>query len=276
MRGTGRTRGVRLRERAVRTVMSLGLLFALASCGSDPEQVAAGDQQAPKPAASSSQVPDESSGRPTEPLEPPDSSQPLDSYGSPTAAPPAGTGSLRGALVPGPQLAPLNAENAWRAASTTRSEPEPPAWVCQRVSMVSNGAVVAWTRSYVSAGTSTATQVVAGFADARSARLAFGSLKANAGDCATALEERGREAVQPPSPLTRLDVPQGRAGWSVVFSGPVRGDPDAAHIDAAVVVLVGDRLSVVSMSTIGQDYNYEPGQAPPELAGRVVAARLGG
>jgi hypothetical protein len=28
------------------------------------------------------------------------------------------------------------------------------------------------------------------------------------------------------------------------------------------------------MSHIGQDYNYEPGQTPPELAGPVVAARL--
>jgi hypothetical protein len=181
---------------------------------------------------------------------------------------------LRSALVPGSQLPPLNLENRWRTDSTGVSEPDPPAWVCQQVSLMGNGAVSSRVRSYTSAGTSTAVQVVGEFADARSATRAFGSLQGNARECADELAARGREPVGSVQPLTALDVPGGEAGWGVVFSGPVKGDPNAAHIDAVVVVRAGDRVSVVSMHSIGQDYNYEPGQSPPELAGQVVAARL--
>ena len=249
-------------------------MSGLAACGSDPDEASAGSEGSPEPADASSEVPDASTSAPTEPPEPPDSSSPLepDAPSSSTTRP--GGGSLRAALLPGSQLPPPNAESSWRTGATSRSEPQLPAWVCQRVSLVSNGAVSSWTRSYVSAGRSTATQVVGDFADARSARLAFESLRANASDCAAELEERGREAIEPPTPLADLEVAQGRAAWGVVFSGPVRGAPDDAHIDAGVVVQTADRVSVVSMSHIGQDYNYEPGQTPPELAGPVVAARL--
>ncbi len=140
---------------------------------------------------------------------------------------------------------------------------------------MSNGAVTSWVRTYTSAGTSTASQVVGKFADARSAKRAYGSLQGNALDCADELAERGRKPVGGPvQPLTDLEVPSGVAGWGVVFSGPVKSDPNAAHIDAVVVVRVGERVSVVSMHSIGQDYNYEPGQTPPELAGPIVATRL--
>jgi hypothetical protein len=166
-------------------------------------------------------------------------------------------------------------ENPWQTHQTDRTEPDPPAWVCQPVSLVSNGAVTSWVRTYTSAGTSTASQVVGKFADARSAKRAYGSLQGNAVDCADELAERGRKPVGGPvQPLSDLDVPSGLAGWGVVFSGPVKSDPNAAHIDAVVVVRVGERVSVVSMHSIGQDYNYEPGQSPPELAGPIVATRL--
>ena len=265
---------VRSVVRAACAVAGLVLVSGLTACGSDPGDAAARSQTSPEPADASSEVPHASKSAPTEPPEPPDSSSPLEP-GSPSAAPTGpGSGSLRTALIPGSQLPALNVENAWRTGVTSRSEPRRPAWVCQRVSLISNGAVTSWSRSYAGAGRASATQVVGEFADARSAQLAFESLRANARDCATALRERGREALRPPASLADLDVPRGQAAWGVVFSGPVRGAPDAAHIDAALVVRTGDRVSVVSMSHIGQDYNYESGQTPPELAGPVVAARL--
>jgi hypothetical protein len=262
---TGR---VRLRRTVAAAAGTVTLLAAVVSCaGSD-------DDPGDTPSTTTASDPPSS--------EPPTSADP----GTPTtesteAAPtePAGTpqppsGTLRSALVPGAQLPPLNIENRWRTRATGRSEPAPPAWVCQPVSLISNGAVRTWVRTYASAGTSTASQVVGKFADERSAIRAIGALQGNARDCADELRARGRRPVRPPAPLTDLEVAQGEAGWGVVFSGPVPGDPDAAHLDAVVVVRVGDRLSVVSMSSVGQDYNYPAGQTPPEQAGPVVAARL--
>jgi hypothetical protein len=263
---------VRPTVRATAAAAALVLMSGLTACGSDPEQANAGTETAPA-ADTSSEHPDASTTAPTEPQEPPDSSSPVEPDG-PSSSTTGPGGGLRTALVPGNQLPSLNAESAWSTAQTSRSEPQLPAWVCQRVSLISNGAVTTWTRSYTSAGRSTATQVVGEFADARSAQLAFESLAANGRDCAAQLEERGREAVRPPAPLAGLEVGQGQAAWGVVFSGPVRGAPDDAHIDAAVVVQTADRVSVLSMSHIGQDYNYETGQTPPELAGPVVATRL--
>jgi hypothetical protein len=262
-----------LRRTAAAVVVAVALLAGLASCGDS------GDEADPSPSGTPTSEPSTATSEPSTPTSEPSTSTvapevPSEPTAGTTPSPPAASGTLRSALVPGAQLPPLNLENAWRTGATGRTEPSPPAWVCQRVGLLGNGAVTSWTRSYLSAGTSTASQVVGEFADERSAIRAFGSLQGNARDCADELADRGRQPVRPPSPLTALDVPEGEAGWGVVFSGPVRGDPDAAHIDAVVVVRVGERLSVVSMHSIGQDYNYPAGGTPPELAGPVVAARL--
>ena len=267
------------RDRTRRTlagaVALIGLLAAVVSCSDadDPDD-AAGDTSTtpatssptptePSTATTDSATTDESTSiEPSGPTEASSSSQPP-------------SGGLRSTLLPGSQLPPLNLENPWHTNLTKRTEPDPPAWVCQSVSLIGNGAVTSWVRTYTSAGTSTASQVVGQFADARSAKRAFGSLQGNARDCADELAERGRTPMGGPvQPLADLEVPRGQAGWGVVFSGPVRSDPDAAHIDAVVVVRVGERVSVVSMHSIGQDYNYPPGQTPPELAGPIVATRL--
>jgi len=192
----------------------------------------------------------------------------------PETSPSGGTG-LRAALLPAGQLPGLNAETGWRERRTVSGERDPPAWVCQRVSLVANGAIKSVQRTFAAtAGRATAAEVVARFADVRSSSRAYGALLGNARDCASALVERDRVPVGQVRPLTALDVPIGTAAWGVVFSGPVPRSRVDAFIDAVVVVRVRDLVAVTSMSSIGQDYNYEPGQAPPEIAGPLVADLL--
>lgn len=61
----------------------------------------------------------------------------------------------------------------------------------------------------------------------------------------------------------------------MLFYGPVRGEPDSADIEAQVVVVDDETLSWVVYRSVGQDYDYESGQAPPERAARAMAQRLG-
>lgn len=193
-----------------------------------------------------------------------------------TATEPPAPGGLMGTLLPASELPQLNTELAWRTTTTRRTESDPPRWVCQQFPLVSNGAVTAVERTYDAQGGPTAAQVVGRFADRRSAERGFAVLLANAENCAEQLRPLDREPTGSVDPLTPLPVDGGQAAWGVLFSGPVPGSEFDAYIDAVAVVQVDDLVAVTSMSSIGQDYNYEPGQTPPELAIPLVATALGG
>ena len=193
-----------------------------------------------------------------------------------TATEPPVPGGLVGTLLPATELPPLNAELAWREMATRRTESEPPRWVCQQFPLVSNGAVTAVERTYNARGGPTAAQVVGRFADRRSAERGFAVLLANAEDCAEQLRRLGREPAGSVDALTPVPVDGGQAAWGVLFSGPVPDNRFDAYIDAVAVVQVDELVAVTSMSSIGQDYNYEPGQTPPELAIPLVATALRG
>lgn len=195
---------------------------------------------------------------------------------SPATPKPTGPG-LQGMLLPDAALPGLNEQAGWRTVRTSTGEPEPPRWVCQRFSLVSNGAVNAVQRSFESTkGNATAAQVIARTVDQRSAKRLFAVLIANARECAEQLQSIDRTPRGAVQPLSMVRVPRGsQAAWGVVLSGPVRGQPDSAYIDAVAVVQVKATVSVMSMNSIGQDYDYEPGKSPPELAIPLVASALG-
>lgn len=192
-----------------------------------------------------------------------------------TTEPPA-PGGLVGTLLPAATLPQLNAQLAWREVATRRTESDPPRWVCQQFQLVSNGAVTAVERTYEARGGATAAQVVGRFADRRSAERGFAVLLANAEDCADQLRRLDREPAGSVDALTSVPVDGGQAAWGVLFSGPVPDNRFDAYIDAVAVVQVDELVAVTSMSSIGQDYNYEPGQTPPELAIPLVATALRG
>ncbi len=219
---------------------------------------------------------DESSGDTAPTLTSPSpTSAPTTSESTTTTEPPA-PGGLMGMLLPAETLPQLNAELAWREAATRRAESDPPRWVCQQFSLVSNGAVTAVERTYDAQGGPTAAQVVGRFADRRSAERGFAVLLANAEDCTEQLRRLDREPAGSVDALSPVPVDGGQAAWGVLFSGPVPDNRFDAYIDAVAVVQVDELVAVTSMSSIGQDYNYEPGQAPPELAIPLVATVLRG
>ena len=246
------------------------LLGALVGCGGDDPDDAS-DTPSTAGSSTTSTEPEPSD---TETNEPATSEPTGPDETTNTTRPPQPTG-LAGALLPAADVPGLNAELRWQQKTTSRRESDPPPWVCQQASLITDGAVTSRQRTYVaSGGGATAAQSVARTVDARSAKRVYGALLGNARDCAEELAERGRKPMGQVRPLTPVDVPAGQAAWGVLFSGPVKGDPDAAHIDGVVVVRVGDLVSVLSMSSIGQDYNYEPGQTPPELAAPLIADAL--
>ncbi len=257
-------------RRALICVLGVVLAGSLVGCGSPAATSATDDSSTPAGEPTSEPTSESTSEATSEPTSDGGSSQ------SPDAPQPTVPG-LPGLLLPGQALPGLNDQMGWRVTGTSKTESQRPRWVCQQFSLVTNGAVSAAERTYAATrGSPTAAQVVARTVDQPSAQRLFAVLTANARDCAEqlrAIDRTPRGAVQP---LTEQSVPGGRAAWGVVFSGPVRGAPDAAHIDAVAVVQVKDKVSVVSMSSIGQDYNYEPGQSPPEQAIPVVASVLGG
>ncbi len=273
----GRDRRRQARHRTVRLAVVVAASVALAGCGSEaaaPSADNSAESTTPPPVG---QTPTTTSDPPTEPTE--DDSEPTEDDSQtpdPTPAPPTASG-LPGTLLSAATLPGLNDEVGWRETATTPRESQRPGWVCQQFALVSNGAVTAVERRYAAtAGTATATQVVGRTADRRSAERVFAVLMANAKNCADQLRSLDRFPRGAVEPLAPVPVSGGHAAAGVVFSGPVRGEPDAAYIDAVAVVQIQDLVAVVSMSSIGQDYDYPPGQAPAERAIPLVAAALGG
>lgn len=186
--------------------------------------------------------------------------------------PPDGEQSLSAALLPAGLLPPLTSATPWRRAPRSTSKVS----VCQRVSLPSIGATRIARRDYRVAGSEiTASQVVAAFPDELTAGYGFDILQAWLRTCAKRLEAAGFDRADVPSSYTTLDLAD-RAGWTVFFYGPVEGDPNAAHIQAEALVLDGKHLSWVVERSIGQDYNYEAGDTPPERAASLMGDRLSG
>ncbi len=178
-------------------------------------------------------------------------------------------------LLAAPELPGLDDRTQWREVTESKRESEPPHWI-QRFSLVSNGALSTVERTYeATAGKASAAHAVARTVDRRSAQRLFAVLVANARDCADQLAAVDRVPLGAVQPLSAVSVTGGQAAWGVVFSGPVPADRGAATVDAVAVVQVQDKVSVLPMSSIGQDYNYQPGQSPPERAIPLVGAALG-
>ncbi len=259
---------------AVAAAAALVGVLGLAGCG-DEEPAGSAETLTSPTTPPEATDPSESSPSPA-PSESESAPSSSDS-GSATTEPPAPStaSGLAATLLSGRALPGLSAEVGWRETATRRAEANPPPWVCQPFSLVDNGAVTAVQRSFAATeGDATAAQVVARFADRQSAQRGFAVLLANAEGCADQLRQIGRKPRGSVDPLTALQVAGGRAAWGVVFSGPVPGERDGAYIDAVSVVQVGALVSVTSMSSIGQDYNYEPGGTPPEQTVPLVAAAL--
>jgi len=192
----------------------------------------------------------------------------------PTSVAPPRTAGLASALVPAADLPRDPSGRPWNAGADVRGSSVATASACQRAPLTSIGATKVVQRGYDNRNPGSVVNTVAAFADDDSARRGYAVLEAWVRDCAGTLREHGKRPMNTPSGFGPVQAQTSPAGWAVVFYGPVRNDPNAAHIEGQSVVVDDETLSWIVYRSIGQDYNYESGQAPPERAAVVMAARL--
>jgi len=192
----------------------------------------------------------------------------------PTPVAPPRAAGLASALVPAADLPRDPSGRPWNAGADVRGSSVTTASACQRAPLTSIGATKVVQRGYDNRNPGSVVNTVAAFADDDSARRGYAVLEAWVRDCAGTLREHGKRPMNTPSGFGPVQTQTSPAGWAVVFYGPVRNDPNAAHIEGQSVVVDDETLSWVVYRRIGQDYNYESGQAPPERAAGVMAARL--
>ena len=240
----------------------LVLLGALAACGPQPAAPANGDTDAGGPVATESSTPDTPSGAPSRT---PAAREP--------APEPAGPGTVADALLPAEQVPGFNDQFTWREESTQDAEPAELAGPCHLFEMVSIGAEKVAYRTYRSTqgDNSAASELVAEFPDEMTANRAFEVLKSWRGKCGAKLKGFERRDV---GALEPVDTEVGEGHWYLLTYGPVEGDPDSAHFDAQGLVKVGNRIAVLRLALIGQDYNYELGQEPMVAGVQAAASRL--
>lgn len=238
-------------------------LLGLAGCG--PEPAAPGDTDE-TPVATESDAPSEEPSDEMSP-EPSESSEPAE----PSAEP--GTGTLNDALLPAEEVPGFNDQFTWAERATETSEPRDLAGSCHQFEMTSIGAEKVAYRTYdATAGDdSEASQLVAQFPDEMTATRAFEVLKSWREGCAKNFKQYDRVQV---GDLEDVDTEAGVSHWYLLTYGPAEGDPDTGYFDAQGIAMVGNRVTVLRLALIGQDYNYEHGQEPMVEAVRAAAARL--
>ena len=258
-----------MRSRATALVPPLVVTVVLAlvaGCGGSRSGEA--DSSASDSQSAGSSAPDSGSPSPT-PASPSQSASATPTEPKPT--------TLRGRLLGAAELPTFNPETRWRQAGTTDTEPRATFGTCQRFNITSIGAERVAIRRYLPTGddmsnlASRAGELVAQFPDELTARRAFAVLKAWRARCADRLTRFRSSRVGAPQSV-RVDG--GTATWYLLTYGPLPKDPDARFLDAQGAVQVGSRIAMVSMLTVGQDYDYEPGHEPMVGALQRAARRL--
>lgn len=181
--------------------------------------------------------------------------------------------TLTGRLLSAEELPGFNGRFRWTEERTTRREPKALAGTCHRFEMLSIGAMRVAYRSYLpaSGGDARADQLVASFADPKTAWRAFEVLKSWAADCDQALSSYDTHEV---GALTNVPVHVRAGHWYLLTYGPAAGDPDARYFDAQGLALSGNRVTVLRMRLTGQDYDYRVGKEPMVTAVHRASAKL--
>lgn len=230
-------------------------LVTLAGCGDDTRKTD-GDTVGDDPSAPSESATSEAS-EPTEATTEP----------APTSAP-AGS-DLRARLLAPDELAGANQETVWKAAASGPEDGRSTG-TCQRFDLVSLGASEAVVREFTSnQDTVEAVQVVAEFADAKSAWRAHQVLKKWRSTCADQIDA----AEVSVGDLRTLQVDAGHADSYVVRYGDTGAEEQ--HWVGTGISRRGPLLSLVEIALVGQDYNYPAGEEPAALAARTALAGLG-
>lgn len=175
-------------------------------------------------------------------------------------------------LLTADELPTLRGAGAWAAIGTSGREPRALAGTCHRFSMLSVGAMRVAHRDYRATGGAgaRADQLVASFADAKTAWRAFEVLKSWHDDCGDQLRKWDRHDVGPLRPVGGT----GEGHSYLLGYGPVNGDAGASYFDSEGLVRVGNRVAVLRIAYAGESYPYPRDEEPIDAAVRAAAAKL--
>lgn len=257
------------------------LALTLTSCSGSDE--AGPDSSAPE--TSETPTSEESASPSATPSRPPrkkPSSTPSATPPSPPEAAPDGSSSQAPTNTPGPgdappamvghlltaeQLPGLNDRTVWKENATGPSASQP-FGDCQQASLADIGAQQVAIRTFHAHGSQAGAQMVAEFADAKSAWRAHQVLRTWRKECKQQLPGDVRKV----GPLTRVSADRGVAESYLLQFG---NDGEMEHNFHGVgLTRVQDRISIVTIDVRGQDYNYEQGREPASLAAAAAADRL--
>jgi hypothetical protein len=244
---------------------AISLAGALAGCngGSD-------DDSGSPPGQTS--VPTESS--PTEPTDTPSTSE----FTSGATENPDGSSAsrARASRIPADELPGLNDAWTWRVESRGPGPGEFPPSLCTLSSLESIGASSTYRTDYDSKASKAdrATVMTAVFPDEHTATLAKTVLRSWHAQCERRLKNQlGYKRVSV-SPIDEIATDVGPAEHWLSAYGPLNDNPDEGWFQAEGFVADGDTLTYVVILSVGQDYDYEPGQQPVELALGIAGAKL--
>ncbi len=254
---------------------ALAVTIALTGCAPATQELSERPQRrdtaSPTPAAATSPA---ASPTPEEsPAESP--SEPTPTAGDEPTAEKAANGkvTLRDRLLTADQVPTVSEDRSWSEGATRGKEGRKPFATCHKFAMTSIGASSVASRTFEPSDEgSTASTLVASFADEMTAKRAFEVLKSWRGQCEEELQRYDQRDV---GPLESVPGAQGTAGWYLLTYGPAAGNPDESYYDAQGLVRVGSRIAVVQLRLIGQDYNFDAGKEPMVEAVRSAAAKLG-
>lgn len=240
------------------------LLGALSACGPETTEPASGgsagsvESESPEPTEAEPSEPTESAEEPSE---------------EPSAPSEGGDGSVTGALLPAADVPGFNDQFTWKELATDTREPQDLAGTCHQFEMTSIGAEEVAYRTYqpTEGDNSTASELVAAFPDDKTATRAYEVLKSWQEECARELTKFDRVSV---GDLEPVSTDSGEGTWYLLTYGPAADDPDEAYFDAQGIAKVGDRIAVLRLSVIGQDYNYPAGEEPMVGAVQAASGRL--
>lgn len=249
----------------------LGLLLLVSGCGSDDQNAA----DAPRPAKHAREhhrATPPPAASPTPAASPSRHARPKGNRGKTAPLLPLDRVALDAHLLGADRLPALEVAFTWRVVG---EGPEDTARVgaCQKTSLESIGAVSAVRRTYAAndaandRGGVTATQVVAGFADAKSAWRAHEVLSAWRADCEERLDYPRKEV----GPMEAVEVAAGIGGHYLAAYGAK--SPRTGRVTGFGIVREGSYLSIVEISTPTRDYpsRWDPARAAVRRISRTFA-----
>ena len=240
--------------------LPLAAVLLVAACGQQGAPSAQDPATRPVSATTSSDPSSTASSTAATASTSPTVSRSVSPTASPSAARPSG---LRGLLLTADELPAAHGVTGWRVEHTGK-EGDAPFSSCQLTSLSTIGATSALVRTYDSAAGATAAQLVARFADAKSAWRSLEVLKSWREKCASRLGSGSSVST-----LATVGVSPATGHRYLVSTGAT---PKA--FEGLGLVRRGELISLVLFTAQGSSYGYPAGREPETLAVKAIAQLL--